>query len=225
VQNTWHMRAILHEGSQTIEVVVWPSTAVLSWRGNRTSVEVHRAPPSRPVGESKHSSPEDPPASKAYDTANRSKAIDAMSLNPLMALRRALADQHRSTQLLYEMRDGIANLAKDLNSHLARSSELQAGHVGRAEQLLPDIRSGIANTAEVLNRHLSHAIALQTDHNDKSEQLLLEIRSGIANMAEDLNRHLSRANELQADQSVRSEQLLLEIRDGLAALQARPQGD
>jgi hypothetical protein len=76
-------------------------------------------------------------------------------MKPLSALRKLFGNADRSTQLLAEIREGVANMT-DVISRSRPSGGGQAN--GRSEQLLLEIRDGVENLAASIN-HLRSELA------------------------------------------------------------------
>lgn len=73
----------------------------------------------------------------------------------LRAFRRIFVNSDRSAQMLAEIREGVANLAGEVNRQEAESRAASADSAGRSEQLLLEIRDGIANLTDVIDRRLA----------------------------------------------------------------------
>lgn len=73
----------------------------------------------------------------------------------LRAVKRVFVNSDRSAQLLAEIREGIANMAGEMNRHESESRAAFDDSSRRNEQLLLEIRDGIANLTDVINRRLA----------------------------------------------------------------------
>ena len=73
-------------------------------------------------------------------------------MNPLVALRRMLGNSDSSAQRLLEIREGIANMAEDVNRRLAQMTAQKADETQRNEQLLRELGKQIADLGDAI-RH------------------------------------------------------------------------
>jgi DnaJ-domain-containing protein 1 len=73
-------------------------------------------------------------------------------MNPIAALRRMLGNSDSSAQRLLEIREGIANLAGDVNRRLAQIAAQKADEMQRNEQLLREIRDELAGLTHVVGQ-------------------------------------------------------------------------
>jgi methyl-accepting chemotaxis protein len=99
----------------------------------------------------------------------------------LRVLKRMFVNSDRSTQLLAEIRDGVANMANDLNRRLSEMVAQQADQAQRAEQRLAEIREGVANLAESVN---------QARRADKQLTEFRQEMSGLARKIDQVDRKL-----------------------------------
>lgn len=104
----------------------------------------------------------------------------------LTALRKTFGNVDRSTQLLAEIREGIANLTDVVNRRLQAGAATtdQATRTTRADQLLSEIRLGIANMTDAVNRSSQAQQRAQEDAVRRSEQMLVDIRHSLLQLAD-----------------------------------------